>query len=371
MSESRDTRGFCPRCGDPVDRSRTLTDESRGRKTALCDACYLDDFDLVDAPERVEITVCANCGAVRKGNRWVDVGARDYTDVAVDAVTEALGVHVDAEEVRWGVDPEQVDETTIRMHCVFSGTVRGTAVEETVQVPVKIGRGTCERCGRIAGGSYAATIQLRAVGRIPDQDERRKAVEIARETVASREAKGDREAYVSEVRDTDEGLDIRLSRTDLGRAVATQIVDSFGGDFTESETLVTQDGDGNDVYRVAFAIRLPPFRPGDVIDLGDGGEPVIVRSVQGNLKGVRVVSGSPYETATDDEILLEARKLGSRTDAVVTTVVAIEDEHAVQVLDPETFESKTVARPDYLDHRADEVTVLKHREGMHILPEAE
>ncbi|MFT4931742.1 MAG: nonsense-mediated mRNA decay protein 3, partial [Natronomonas sp.] len=43
----------------------------------------------------------------------------------------------------------------------------------------------------------------------------------------------------------------------------------------------------------------------------------------------------------------------------------------VQVLDPETYEAKTVARPDYLDPDAETVTVLKHREGLHVLPEDE
>ena len=48
--------------------------------------------------------------------------------------------------------------------------------------------------------------------------------------------------------------------------------------------------------------------------------------------------------------------------------MAVEDDHAVQVLDPETFESVTVPRPDYLDSDADEVPVIRHRNGLHVLP---
>jgi nonsense-mediated mRNA decay protein 3 len=40
----------------------------------------------------------------------------------------------------------------------------------------------------------------------------------------------------------------------------------------------------------------------------------------------------------------------------------------VQVLDPETYESKTVPRPDYLDPDAETVPVLKSRAGLHVLP---
>jgi nonsense-mediated mRNA decay protein 3 len=41
----------------------------------------------------------------------------------------------------------------------------------------------------------------------------------------------------------------------------------------------------------------------------------------------------------------------------------------VQVLDPETYEAKTVPRPDYFDPDADEVPVIKSRAGLHVLPD--
>jgi len=161
MSESRE---FCPRCGDTVpERREPLPGDPGGRDALLCDDCYFEDFELVDAPDRIEVLVCSGCGAVRRGESWRDVGARDYTDVvAVDEVAEALGVHVDAEDVEWGVEPEQVDENNVRMHCRFSGIVRGTLRSAEVTVPVKISRGTCDRCGRIAGGYYAGIVQVRA-----------------------------------------------------------------------------------------------------------------------------------------------------------------------------------------------------------------
>ncbi|ESP87750.1 60S ribosomal export protein NMD3 [Candidatus Halobonum tyrrellensis] len=370
MSGTRGSGEFCPRCGDPVpEREEPLPGEPRERDRVLCDACYFDDFELVDAPDRIEVTVCGSCGAVHRGNRWVDVGARDYTDVAVDEVSEALGVHLNAEEVRWGVEPEQVDQNTIRMHCTFAGVVRGVAVEEEVVVPVKIGRGTCDRCGRVAGGSYAATVQVRGRGRTPDPAEEREAVEIAQELVADREADGDRDAFITEITDQPEGKDIKLSTNQLGKAVATRITDRLGGNYTEAPTLVTEDGDGNEVYRVTFALRLPKFRPGDLIDPDDGDGPVLVRSVQGNLKGVRVTTGEAYEAEFEAGETPDAETVGEADDATETTVVAVEDDHAVQVLDPETFESTTVPRPDYFDPADDAVPVIKTRTGLYVLPD--
>jgi nonsense-mediated mRNA decay protein 3 len=359
MSESRERREFCPECGETVPpRSEPLPGEPRDRDRLLCDDCYFETFDLVDAPERVAVRVCSQCGAVHRGNQWVDVGARDYTDVAVEAVTQALGVHLDAREVSWGVEPEQVDETTIRMHCRFDGIVRETAVVEETTVPVKIARETCKRCGRIAGGSYAATVQVRAAGRTPTTEERASAVEIAREVVREREDAGDREAFLTEVDRTDDGPNVKLSTTKLGGRVADRIVQQLGGSVSDSATLVTEDGDGNEVYRVTYSVRLPRFREGDVIDpepadldAVEGSGPVLVRSVGDAVSGVRLDSGEAFSTDAD---LSEARQLTHVDDADTVTVVTVEDDHAVQVLDPETFAARTVPNPSFFT--AEELT---------------
>ena len=359
---------FCPRCGDAVaDREEPLPGRPRERDAVLCDACYLEDFDLVDAPERIEVRVCSACGAVHRGNRWVDVDARDYTDVAVDEVSESLGVHLEAREVRWGVEPEQLDENTVRMHCEFTGVVRGVRVDEATTVPVKISRGSCDRCGRIAGDYYASTVQIRAEERTPTAGERTRAREIAEELVAEREADGDREAFVSEVGQVEDGLDVKLSTNKLGRAVAARVAEALGGGYEEYPTLVTEDEDGNEVYRVTYAVRLPRYSAGELVDFEDGDGPVLVTGARSKLKGVRLATGRRYEVPAEDAP--EGRRLGSRDDAAETTVVAVEDDHAVQVLDPETYEAKTVPRPDFFDPDAETTPVVRHRNGLHLVPE--
>ena len=371
MSSGSRSGEFCPRCGDAVERppDAALPGGPRDPDAVLCDACYFGEFELVDAPDRIEVRVCSRCGGVHRGNRWVDIGARDYTDVAVEETTESLAIHVDATEIEWGVEPEQVDQNTIRMHCLFSGKIRETAVTEEVTVPVYIRREVCERCGRIAGDYYASILQLRGTDRTPTTEEADRAIEIAERYVADKESDGDRDAFITEISRRDVGVDVKLSTNRIGHSIATRIVREFGGSVSEAPTLVTEDSDGNEVYRVTFTARLPPYTPGDVIDLDDGDGPVLVRSAHGNLKGVRLNSGDDYEAAFEEGIDPDARRLGHRSEAAETTLVAVEDDHAIQVLDPETFESKTVPRPDYVDTDAETVPVLKSRVGLHVLPD--
>jgi nonsense-mediated mRNA decay protein 3 len=260
--------------------------------------------------------------------------------MAVEATRDELGVHVEATDLAWTVEPEPVDATTIRMHATFSGFVRDTPVEESVTVPVSIAKETCTRCSRIAGDYYAGIVQIRATGRDPSTRETSRAIDVAHQVVADMEATGDRNAFVTEVTEREEGIDIKVSTSKIAAKIARRLVEEFGGTWSSSETLVTEDEDGNEVYRVTYAVRLPRFRAGDVIDPSDGDGPVLVRSVQGNLKGLRLTTGERYEAPSDEAIEPAAEYLGRVDKAVETTLVTVEDKHAVQALDPETFQAQ-------------------------------
>ncbi|MWG34391.1 60S ribosomal export protein NMD3 [Halomarina oriensis] len=365
---SRTSGEFCPSCGDPVEETGPRPGNPTGRDANLCDACYFENFDLVDVDDELRVRICARCGAVYRGNRWVDIGAEDYTDVAVEETREALGVHVDAEEVSWLVDPEQVDQNTIVMHCHFSGLVRGTVQEEDAEVQVRFARETCTRCSRIAGDYFASVVQVRAAERNPTDEEVKQSIQMAEEYIERREEKGDRNAFISKIDEGKEGVDIKISTSQMGRAIAERVRRRFGGSITDSRTLVTEDEDGNEVYRVTYAVRLPPYPAGTIVE-PDGDDPVLVRSAHGNLKGDYLTTGEHYEASSEEGVAPDARRLGHVSDGRETTLVAVEDDHAVQVLDPDTFETKTVARPSYLDTDADTVTVFKSRAGLHVLPE--
>lgn len=342
----------CPRCGDPVDR-----------EGPLCDACYLEEFDLLDAPDEVRIGVCTRCGSVEV-DEWADLGDREYADVVVEAVTDALAVHVEAADIAWTVDVEQVDRNAMDVTAVFEGSVREQRVSERVTVPVRLDRITCPRCGRIAGDDHDAIVQIRAADRTPTESEREDAIAIARECVADRIDDGDREAFVTDVERTADGADLKVSTADIAGIIANRIVAECGGSRSRSRRLIGES-DGQHVYRSTETVRLPPFREGDIVAPGDGDGPVVVESAAGP-RGRRLDTG---EERTVDSAAAE--RVGRVDDAAVTTLVAVEDANAVQVLDPETFEAVTVPRPMFLDADADTVPVVRTGSCLFIVPSAE
>ncbi|PSQ58494.1 hypothetical protein BRD18_05575 [Halobacteriales archaeon SW_7_71_33] len=237
----------CPRCGAPVEPGAR---DPTGDGAELCADCYFERLELVDVPDSVELAVCPTCGAVEQGRRWVDVGADDRVDVAVDAVADRLEVHVDADEVQWEVRPERVAETEVVVHARFTALVRDRRVTVEHAIPVSIGHETCERCGRVAGDYHEAVVQVRAAGRTPAPDERRGAREAVDAYLDEREEAGDRNAFVSSLSEDDDGLDVRVSTAQIGRGVADRTVARFGGTVDESRRLVTEDGDGERLYRM-------------------------------------------------------------------------------------------------------------------------
>lgn len=352
---------FCPRCGEDVPPGAGhQPPDLRGSTSAeLCRECYIEAIDLVSVPENVTIHLCPSCGAIRQEGAWEDVGATDYTDVAIDAVADTLRVHRDAAEVSWTVEPQQRGPNELVIHLRVSAQVAGATVEASREVLVRIARDTCPPCGRKAGDYYAGTVQVRADSRIPASDETARAIDIANHIIDETD---DRDAFLSEIIERPEGVDIRVSTNKLGSRIAQRITAELGGTVESSETLVTEDGDGEGVYRVAFAVRLPRFRPGDIVQQGDH-PPVLV---EGDVRG--------RELATGKEITIDANfdadRVGSADDIVETTLVTVEDAHAIQVIDPDSAAAVTIPRPHDFAEDGDTVHVVRASGQLHALPVA-
>lgn len=364
MSESG---AFCPRCGDAFENSSSGGMREGDESRVLCDSCYLSDFDLVSSPETLTLTVCTQCGSIQRDDVWIDPSDDDITALAIEEVQESVGIHVDADDVAWAVQPEQIDENHLRIIATFTGWVRNQRVEEEIEVPVTITRGTCSRCGKIAGDYYAGIIQVRATDRELQPEEKQRAKSITNSVVADMRESGDREVFVSEITDVPGGIDIKISTTKIGERVARQVTAEFGGEYTTSETLVTEDSDGNEVYRVNYAVRLPRFVAGDIIDPADENGPVVVESTRTNLKGTRLTTGEPFDVpgATDTTGM---KRVGSMDEKQSTTLVAVEDEYAIQVLDPDTYQSVSIPNPSFVDETSETIAVVKISQGVFAVP---
>jgi len=342
----------CPECGAPTDEGE------------LCDECYANDVELLDAPDEVEVRVCAKCGSYVRDGGWRshDEPLPDE-ELAVNAVKDALGVHVEAHEPRLSLGVENRDTNTLEVDVEAVAYVRGYRIEDERVVRVSLNHETCPTCAKRSGGYYESVAQIRADGRDPTEDEKESALEHAY-SIAGLDY-GDRDTFVTKTQEVRGGLDIYMSTSDAGLQIARRMTDEYGGGYDDSATLVGEK-DGEELYRVTYAVSLPEFVPGDVVEVD--GTPLLVTQNEGVLKGIDLSTGDrrSFSDASPEH-------LGRAEDAEPTTVVNIsEDGKEIQILDPTTYETVTVTRPSFIvAAQGEEVDVLSTSEGVYPVPEAE
>ncbi len=115
-------------------------------------------------------------------------------------------------------------------------------------------------------------MQIRADDRLPTDDE----IAMAEKIVYS--ALGESDFITKEIA-MKEGLDLYVSSMECGRRISRGVVERLGGSFSESSKLYGRK-DGRDIYRVSFSVRLPGFKVGTVLEMGDK-----VISVERLIKG--------------------------------------------------------------------------------------
>jgi len=143
--------------------------------------------------------------------------------------------------------------------------------------------------------------------------------------------------------------------------VGNAITKELGGTSAISSSLVGKK-DGEDLYRVTCAVRLPEFVRGDVVSML--GRVIEVTHQDKQIHGTDLSDG----VKASFDAAVPAVRLGSRAGAVTAVLVAIEKD-TVQVLDPETYETVLLKAPAFLHAEAgSDVCVIKTAEGLFLLP---
>lgn len=344
----------CPRCGRECYR---LFD-------SVCRNCFFETFKLIELPHVLHARICSVCGAHLHRSRWENIGSIE--DVVLKAVENALFIHNEAGDVEIYLEPREITPYIYRVKAEVDAVVREEPVHAEAETEVRIQRSACDMCSRESGGYFEAIIQIRAAGRFPAEEEKSRCMAIAREAMESMKKKGDRLAFISEVLEQKEVLDLYMGSMNASRQVCRLITSELGGSFSESPTLVGMK-DGKNLYRITFSVRLPEFRPGDVIRFR--GKIIQIRSSGKKVNGISLEDGSRFISTPEE--LKGAEKIGNMKDVVLTVLVSIEDS-AILVLDPETYETVAIKKPMSLNAEAgSEIPVLKTSYGIFALTHSE
>ncbi len=279
-------RSFCPQCGRETD---TFYEN-------LCESCFRAGLTLLE-PDRIaedvraSVSVCPHCGGFFKGNERTELET-----VVEDAVRKAISKNYSPECPVELTDVHiELDEGARSAHVFLrvKAEIQGLAVEESAEFTVSLRRAICTQCSRIAGGYYAAIVQIRADWRTPTETELEAAAAHAYAVIGTEE-------FVSKQQLLKEGLDLYVSSAECGRRMAKTIVKHQGGTYAESRKLYGRR-DGRELYRVTFLVRLPGYTEGDVLELA--GKRIAVETVVPGegLEGVDEATGERYFVPLRDQ----------------------------------------------------------------------
>ena len=242
---------FCVKCGK--DTENTIN--------GLCAECFIDGRKLTSLPHHVDVKVCANCGDVGYGERWV---TKDLEDAIEEAAVDSLSIIREAKPVSMEVSSSEQEKYT---HVVVIDSildVGGCIAEDTSSTIVRLKNTVCKRCSRHLGNYYEAILQIRAGSKNVSQRVMREAQNRAEETVDSQSV-SNRQLFITKTEEVQGGIDIYLSSISLGKAIAKDLSDAYCAETKEAAKLVGQTEDGQGMFRVTYLVRLPDFHAGDVV----------------------------------------------------------------------------------------------------------
>jgi nonsense-mediated mRNA decay protein 3 len=344
-------KSFCPKCGSDAD---VFYDN-------VCMQCFIGNKKLLGSPQIVYGRICPTCGSVFRRGRWQFGGKEE--DTVNSFVKENLELNRDANSVELALTSKQLDYSRYMVHVEAKGEIKGAPIDAVMDTEVRISWETCDTCSRISGGYFEGIVQIRADKRLPTPEELKRCVAIAEGVAARSQEKGDKLAFVARTEELPEGIDIYVGLIKLGRQICRAVIDTFGGKITESPKLIGQKN-GVDLYRITYALRLPEFVRGDIISVD--GTVIEVRGCGKHVSGIDLETGKRFMENFND--LMDVKKLSRRDDAVSAVLVADEG-RTIQVLDPHTYETVTVKRPEFLSvEPGNEIKIVKTEKGIFVLP---
>ncbi len=340
----------CPRCGKKIDSDReTLKTDSR-RSARLCNECFIENTDILKTPKEIEIEVCSLCSSYKDRGEWKS--GKPEEKVALGNVEDILEIYSEAEDVEVGLFLKSHGED-YKITCNLSAKVRDIPVTEEKTVKVNVKRVSCPSCSKAAGEYYESLVQVRAKEREIREKEKDRALKIASEIVEK-----DTEAFISKIEETDGGIDIYMGKNKAGEEIARKLGEY--GSMSSSASLIGEK-EGERLYRVTYSVRLPKLTRGDIVV--SNGTPFLVEEVSNNTTLRNLKTGN--KNYMENKKAEKAEKIGKINDAETTSIVS-ESKKEFQILDPETYETITLEKPDFIEGQ--EIKVIKTHKGVFPVP---
>jgi nonsense-mediated mRNA decay protein 3 len=324
-----------------------------------CASCFTKTTRLLDAPQVLDVELCAHCDARHVGNSWHDPDEGVPLDwIREEAARGAARVHELVRHPVLTLSERKQDEKhsvfTIRME----GDVDEVPVQGQLELIVRMRRSVCDRCSKMFGGYYAAIIQFRATDRDVREDEVQRGHKVVGDELDRLRANGNRDAFLTKSGAVPGGFDYYIGDIEGARIISKELARRLGATVVETAKLAGRKL-GEDLFRVTFLVRIALYSESDFAAYRDG----VVQVVSLN-KGRAVILD--LHTHKKDRAQEEELKRLGGPEALQAAILVSQDAANLQVLDPVSLKTVDLPRPEgyQVEEGAGQVWVLRHEERL-------
>ncbi len=344
---------ICVECGAEVEE---LHD-------GMCDDCYAENKVDVEIDDPIEIDYCPTCGSVKKGRKWIE--RPDLQTVMLDGLENGLSTSSAVESTSFQVEFDESDPQHIRADLDVKMQSGGVTTEKHLSTNIVLKKYQCENCSKRKGDYFEAILQVRPSLEEMDNSQKEKVIRMVHERVEVDRGE-EKKVFITLEKEIHGGLDFYLSDRRVTKNLAYDIADIFGADVKSSSELVGRE-DGQNVYKMTHSVRIPPYKEGDFIEHEEkmyrikktksGSGPNIVHDLVNNKS-----------TTLSKEEMLESRVHGGE-ELIEDAVIVSEKESEVKVMDPDTYETKTLLKPEGFEKGKEEAKVVKVKQRLYLIPD--
>ncbi|MFW6047812.1 MAG: 60S ribosomal export protein NMD3 [Candidatus Natronoplasma sp.] len=329
----------------------------------MCIDCYVDKKVSVEVEDPIEIEICSKCGSVRKGDKWLE--RPDFETVMLDRIEDSLSISSSVEKFSFQVEFDESDPKNIEADLIVELTTKGVEKKKHLSTHIVLKKGQCKNCSKKEGDYYEAILQVRPTEEEMTEEQKSEVSSMVHKRIKVDRGK-EKKVFITLEREIHGGLDFYLSDRRVTRNLSYDIADLLGGDVKETSELAGRK-DGQNVYRMTYSVRLPPYEKGDFIEFEDkiyrirktkrGSGPIVVHDLEENK-----------DTTISKENMNDAIIYGGE-ELVEKAVVVSEEKKEIQIMDPETYETMTLLKLEGFTGNKDEVEVVRIKQRLHLLPE--
>lgn len=296
-----------------------------------CPRCYSNSHKLISLKKKPKITRCSMCGKYLVSGKWVvnslaaTIESLLNKNLSIDKLPHQINIKTEFSE----------SGETVFLTIRAEGTLEGFTWQQTLHRPIPIELKSCTLCSRKAGNYYEAIIQIRASGRLPVEEELKKASDVILAIASPRQNTILREKKVTG------GVDYYVAPIRTARLMARHLK-RIGATLSENTHHLSQNRlTGKAILRWAILARLPDYNVGDFVEMNQKLYQVISIGSSTKLRGF---DGKPA-TLRDYTLIADSE------DSKAAQIISIDKKKKIAQLMDDSFLVHDVALPDLAVHR--------------------